>query len=239
MSGSETPFFPLVAQVEFLVILLLMAASAIYNWLQKKKEGQQDEWAEFEGRPTSTQQQKPSDWEEELRRLLEGETPKSQPPPLPPPPVIREHQRNVPTAPPVVHPQPAPLAPKAPVVKTHRALCEHCQGAIEFPANLMGDDIHCPHCYRQTRLYPHIETIAERRRHQAQVASTAPPMETISRGGLESATIAAHRMAVAQTRRDERPAEVQQVIAMFRQPRTARQAVIASVILNPPKALDS
>lgn len=250
MIGNEIQLTPLLGAsgVEFLVVLLLMAGSAIFNWWQKRKQGGQDEWSGLDRPQPPTRPGSPpqptTNWEEELRRMLEGQTPTA-PPPQAPPPVIREHR---PTPPPIPRPSSVPTPPRVPQpihsVKTYRGHCEHCQGHIEFPTNLMGDDIRCPHCNQQTRLYPYSETAVERRAHRAEgspvLSGSSAPTLTAAQQALaarfaESAPRSSHAATV---HRREITGEVQEVVSMFRSPRTARQAVIASIILNPPKALE-
>lgn len=243
MSGSDLHIIPMLAAsgVEFLVILVIMAASAIFNWLQKRKQGDEDEWSGLDKpsqppSPTSTSR-KTTNWEEELRRMLEGETPAAPPAA---PPVIREQR----TPPPLPRTTPAPLAPPVRTVKTYRAHCEHCDGHIEFPSDLMGTDIRCPHCYQQTRLNPYGDTAVERRAHRPELSPVLPSHTAVAPTHAQHALAArfaetAPRSSqAAKVQRRQISGEVREVVSLFRNPRTARQAVIASIILNPPKSTE-
>src|SRR5690349_7447621 len=95
----------------FWIAVVIIIGSAIYNWLQKKKEanGEQAAPPRDSSRPgatpprTSTHTPRPSQpvsWEEELRRLLEGDAPVAPPPP---PIVVVERK---PAAPPPLPPKP-------------------------------------------------------------------------------------------------------------------------------------
>ncbi|MBA4150626.1 MAG: hypothetical protein H0X66_21140 [Verrucomicrobia bacterium] len=245
MNGSDIQVVPLFAAgVEFLVVLLIMAASALFNWWQKRKQGEQDEWSGLDqptppNAPTSAPRQT-TNWEEELRRMLEGEQPAAPPAA---PPVIREQRPTPRTA--TSRPMPSPTPPPVQPVKTYRGDCEHCNGHLEFPSNLTGSDIRCPHCHRQTRLFPLTEIIAEPRPQRPDLSPV--PRRT----AVQAPTHAEHALAArfaevaprgsshaAVVQRRETSYEVQKVVSLFQHPRTARHAVIASIILNPPKALE-
>ena len=88
------------------VMLAIVVISAISSWLQKRNEknsqpepwGGEDEETPRQQRPGSVSPPAPHpnpalNWEEELKRLLDGKPPLdgtvSTPPPLPPPPVTR------------------------------------------------------------------------------------------------------------------------------------------------------
>jgi hypothetical protein len=102
------------AAADSLITLLIFAAIAlISHWLQQRRKGQEPE-APGEKVPPPVRgpggapaPSRPQNWEEELRRLLQGETPAS-PPPAPPP--------TRPKPPPIPQP-PRPVQP-APVTRT-------------------------------------------------------------------------------------------------------------------------
>ncbi len=254
MSGS-LHFEPILAAsgIEFLVVLLIMAASAIFNWFQKRKNGQ-DDWSNVEKPTTTPKPGKPaSAWEEELRRMLEGDAPTPSAPTPPvireqPRPVIREQARPVPPPHPFSPPNPVPKAtalrpPEVHSKKIYRGHCEQCEGHIEFPSDMMATDIRCPHCNKVTRLYPHTETVMERRNHKVQIAATkaVPWLEKLkeSQRGRPSAFSPISKPAVPSDPGErKKSAEIQQVVSLLGNPRTARQAIIASTILNPPKAME-
>src|SRR5687767_14333810 len=80
------------AGVEVIVFLVIAGISALWNWWQNRNKS---DWTkETTPQPGQRPQQKTTDWEDELRRMLEGDQPghKPTPPPPPvsqPPPVIR------------------------------------------------------------------------------------------------------------------------------------------------------
>ena len=96
------------------VVLAIVIISALTSWYQSrnKKSGQPEPWGGEDDEtyrqqrtgsssPSAPNSNQPLNWEEELKRLLEGKPPLdgtvSAPPPMPPPPV----HRRVPPPPPV------------------------------------------------------------------------------------------------------------------------------------------
>ena len=236
------------AGVEALVILVIMAASAVFNWIQKR--GQKgNEWEDIERRPTAppTTHKPTVNWEEELRKMLD--VPSPQPPPVAPPPVIPQH-KPTPAPPPIPAPAQRPTMHVPPVfqqVKMYKGHCEECGGHIEFPSNLMGETIVCPHCYKHTALQPYGDTRVEQITHQTEIASLKESASAYERASHLDKAVAQRfqqleQQPVAITSVEnykKRSAEIDSVVAMLRNPKTARQAVIASVVLNPPKALEA
>ena len=102
-----------------ITIVIFIAIAIVSSWL-KKKQAPDESWPDQPAPPLPGQPQrpapprpKPASWEEELRKLLEGDEP-AQPPP--PPVVVYEKPKPVrppPVAPrPVVPPRPAPVLVK-------------------------------------------------------------------------------------------------------------------------------
>jgi hypothetical protein len=216
---------------------------AIASWIQRKNEAkaaeerqQQESWFQEEpatraGEP-APRQSKPAkaDWEEELRMLLEGKTPAPKPKPAAPAP------RAAPPAPvvsrPVAPPPPLPAAPR-PVVEPvaesrpafitaapklvsdidgdyfHKGLCVHCGGRLLFPQGAIGHTLNCPHCNTDTPLRPSAAL------EQQNVAASA-----YSRRGAPGESLAAD------------------VADQFSKRDSAQQAVVASIVFGPPKALE-
>jgi hypothetical protein len=247
-------FSPMLAAggVEFFVFLLIMAASAIFNWLQKR--GKETDWSEVE-KPLSPEQEQSRggtfDWEQELRRMMAIPAPQ-----LAPPPVIREHRPTPPTPTPVPAPatKPEPASPPGMAVsrdfgqtKHYKAHCEHCGGHIEFPANLMGESVLCPHCYKQTVLHPFGETKLEQIMHRTELAVLQESASAYQRAEQLDQSVAERlgaidRQPVQATHVEhlqKRSEEIQATVSMLRTPQSARQAILASVILAPPKALET
>jgi hypothetical protein len=194
-------------------IIMLMLLFAASNWLKRRAEPEESEqWPdEIEpgdqppdhrrtaapGEPGARPVR--SSWEEELRRLLEGESRRPEPKPTPPaPPPIR---------PAVVTPsRPVPAPPSLPPVT---AGTPHGKvQTIGQTALLLG----------RTRELQRRAT-DELRRAKAQI------------GGRP--------IVSPQERRHDQSEEIRQARGWFRNPQAARQAVIASVILGPPRALTS
>lgn len=169
--------------------------------------------------------------------------------PQSPPPIIREHKPE----PPIQSvPERATMAlPKVfEEVKTYKGHCQNCGGHIEFPSNMTGDTIECPHCYQQTALEPIQESRLEKVMHRTErnvlsesatvyerashlQESVAAQMAEISRQPVPSIT------SINVDHFKKRSAEIDQVVALLRRPQTARQVILASVILGPPKAFET
>jgi hypothetical protein len=203
-----------------LIIILLMLLSAVSNWL--KKRGQPDEtemWPdETEPRDPRSPSRRPGppeggegrpvtrSWEEELRRLLEGE---SRPP-----------QREGRPA-----PVPPPLRPV--IVTTHEPA--HARPAPSPVADAAG---------RPSTIQTIGEVaLAKMRTHELKRRASeevARAEKQIGRRLFKPATIA----RVAGARGNLTSNEIVQARSWFRSPESARQAVIASVILGKPRGLE-
>lgn len=263
LAASPAPMF---ASIEGAIItILIVAGGAVFNWLRGKSAD--SDWGDLEKpRPTANPPPRhPSSppansWEEELRRALEGNNPRpAAPPPLPAPPPRRApaptpppQRRPASTPPPrpAVAKRPAPTPP--PVsrpstthvfneTKIYRAHCAHCGGHIQFPSPLMGDTVPCPHCHRPTELQPFSPTRVEQLSHQRELYS----FKESTAAHQKASHLTAH---VAETARSDRSSAVsarqrrsmaaEQVVSNLRRPDTARQAIIAALVLSPPKALE-
>ena len=218
------------------VMLAIVVISALSSWFQKRnqKDGQAEPWG-GEDEETSRQQRsggntsapnsnQPLNWEEELKRLLEGKPPldstASSPPPMPPPIV-----RRVP---------PPPSLPQK-VSRESQGVDEESIASREGsspwsdtsydslpePTKPLANLEHTTQAYqRATKLH---ETVAARMRHvNEQTEKHGRPL-------------AATRVV----RRDIGSPDARAVVALLRQPATARQALLASFVLAPPKALES
>lgn len=214
--------------IAFVVIMLL---SALGNWLKQRKSqspepGEEEPPAPPFGRPGTTRPETGSppgrpkplfDLEGELRRLF-GEEPGAPPAPVPPP-----LMREAPAAPPPIVPRPelaaepdeefvpVPLPAGTHFPKTARDL--DAQPEPAFALASMGES-------------------ASAYRRGSSVDDTAGTKLQAARTFTEQHKPLGPR---AQTRRVS--PEAAAVLALLRQPRTARQAVLASVILSSPKAV--
>lgn len=222
----------------FVVILLL---SGVSNWL-KRRQAEKEE-AELQRtqppRPAGPHPAPPPppaerpalNWEEELRRLLSGESEPPSPPPVrrvepPPPPVM---------APPPLAPKPMVAAP-APRTAAPPTIDEDSDVTpLRLPAG--------------THFAPTAESLDSENAPEFELATMAESADAYRRASqLQAHTEARLQQILAQTSNAVpveprttlrgRSPDVAQVVAQFRHPRTARQAILASVILNPPKALE-
>jgi len=133
--------------IQFLVVIGFALLTALYNWFKKKQEakGQQETWTDEPPRstppgggrppikqPVSAPPPKSVSWEEELRRLLEGNQPAA---PSPPPVIVREAPRR----PPPLPAAPAPVVPRPVVVRqTPLVMRPVDEQDIGLPVNLPG-----------------------------------------------------------------------------------------------------
>ncbi|MDH7502617.1 MAG: hypothetical protein QHJ82_07895 [Verrucomicrobiota bacterium] len=246
----------IIASIEgLLVFVVIVLLSALSNWLKQKKELEQQRRRNLQGppvvagrspqgRPAPTSQPPQPvlppklDWEEQLRRLLEGDVgapepevvaepvptsaepapKKSVPPPLIPqtgPMKPQEHvqqapaERGVPPGPSQVAPSPVSPAASPP------AKAEQPYTGTSVSAELAK-----------------LEASAAAYKRAAELAAqTAAKLEEIARlrgvGGYARSRVPTGGVSP----------EVQQVREMLGNPRSASQALIAAVILGPPRAL--
>jgi hypothetical protein len=196
-----------------LLLLIFVAVSIISSWLQKKQKGQQDEEEEAQppkrrphgpsapppppvGRPVP----RPRSWEEELKRLLEGQIEEPPAPPPPPTPVVVQPRPPAPRVPP---PLPARTA------ESPRP-AEHSPVEVTFQA--------LPGLTQATHAYAEASTMEEKvQQHLREV--TQKPV------GL---TKVLHRASTA---------EATGARALIRDRHSVRSALLASIILGPPRGL--
>lgn len=109
---------------------------------------------------------------------------------------------------------------------------------------MMGDTILCPHCYTQTTLLPFEDTRLEQLKHQTELVVLKESASAYERAEHLDDVVAA-RLSAASSKPvpttkvenfKQRSAEVEQVLNLLRHPQTARQVVLASMILGPAKA---
>ena len=214
------------------VMLAVVVISALSSWFQSrnKKDGQPQPWGGEDEEtyrqqrtgstsPSAPNPNQPSNWEEELKRLLEGKPPLdgtvSAPPP-PPPPIIRR------TPPPV----PAPVSRESVGIDEESIASRESSSPWKDtsldslpeptkPLATLGKSTHAYH--RATHLH---ETVAARMRHVDE--------QTEKHGKPLHAPVPLARGINTDARA---------VVALLRQPATARQALLASFVLAPPKAL--
>jgi hypothetical protein len=196
--------------VQFFLTIAFVIMVAVFNWFKRRSQSEEppETGSERKFTPPNRPQRpqtgtvpppiaprpppRKTNWEEELRRLLEGES-------TPAPPPVRE---TAPAPPPLPAPTPVytmPLpAPIRPVsVKQERRLPVELAELSAAPASQLD------------------ERVAERLR---QIANQVERHAVRPRAALASL-------------------EVAEALALVRNPRSLRSAVMASVILGPPKAL--
>jgi hypothetical protein len=252
MIANVTNTSPLLAagSLGAIVFLVVVAVVVLVNWLRKKKDD--DQWRQSthnappsragQPRASAPPVSKAANWEEELRRMLEMDQPGS----MPAPPIVRQKQ---PAPPPLPKAAAAPAPPPPPIfgpTKTYKAHCDSCGTHIEFASAMMGESIICPHCYQQTTLQPFMQTRVEEITHKPHLASFQDSAGAHQRASHIDEDVATrfqdlttkHVPATTISARRLRSAETLQVISLLRTPQTARQVILASVILSPPKALE-
>lgn len=249
----------LAAGIESLFIFLLIAGgSAVINWLKKKGENSDTltdadfprpsrrEPPPLPGSTRPAPAAKPAkNWEEELRRMLEGTVPTTR---TPPPVVVQERKAPVSRPPAPVMPEPAGRSlPKAFQENFYKAHCNHCGEHIEFPASAMEEIAPCPHCHQATVLRPFQDTSVEALAHKKVLSQFNASTRSYQEVSDLSRRVAAHmheagHQAVGLTsalKREKGWPEVAETVAQFRNAKTIRSAIVASVILAPPKALEN
>ncbi len=248
----------MLASIEFFIFLLIAGGTALFNWLKQRSEreaelkqthlppppARQRESTINRGSPPplSEPPKRTRSWEDELRDMLEGTTPTTRTP-EPPPVVIPE--RKVPPLPQKSAPPPVRTPPFERIYKAH---CNHCGGHIEFPASDMEGLVACPHCNRATVLRPFMDTPVEVLSHQKSLSALASPDRKHDTLAEFRERIASHMhgtsprpVALDSLRtkaHKQEQAELAEVRGFFRNARTVRPAIIASLILGKPKALE-
>ncbi len=218
-----------------LVFVVIVLLSSLSNWLKERSEKRKQAERQAPSNrdvlspgptaesapgpiPPSTKESGGQDWERELRRLFGEEeappAPRPLPPPLPAsaPPPVTVRRFEIPPRPAEPEIQPIQLPPGTHFAPTAEALDQE-----EAPTfQLAGLEESANAYLRASQLQEHAAA-----RMQQAVALTAHP-----------AAAAAKRM----TR--ERSAEVSRVLAQLRRPTTARETVLATMILGTPRSLE-
>jgi hypothetical protein len=207
---------------KLIFLIVIVVITALHSWW-KKKHGEPEEgdqpWPGQPQRPGQPPQRRPpgtaprpapppkaTNWQEELRRLLEGETaPRPQPAPPPvlaqPPPLPRP-------------PRQQPAAPPPFLARTQIPVPD------EGREQETGLPVKMPSLEQSAQAYLHARTLDARiteRLKQVEQAVISHPKPQIRR---------------------ETSAAVRHGLALLRDRPSQRAAIIASVILGPPKALE-
>ncbi|MBU6400920.1 MAG: hypothetical protein KGS61_11420 [Verrucomicrobia bacterium] len=219
-----------------LVVVLFIVLSAVSNLLRRKSSRSEEDGAQTPAPPAdhpalrpppplaprpAARPPKPVDWQEELRRLLAGQT--EAPPPIrvPPPTPL--------AAPPSIRP-PQIRAGVAPPTSGVEAAAAGLATLRESQA-----------AYQQARQMD--EAVSERLEQRGALSQA---MSVYQQASLLDQQVAVRLHAVTSrpvrpttvVRRTVHSVEISQTRALFRHPATARQAVIAAVILGPPPGLE-
>lgn len=194
----------------FLIFLLIAAGSAFFNWLKKRGEKTED-WSNEENRPgtpvdrdypapppLAPRREPTTNWEEELRRMLEGGSSQETPPPV-----------QVPRPAPVYRPVPPPIATVKRTVTP--VFVQEEEGPAIEPPSLAKAKVG----YERAS---HIEdNVASHFKHMAQ-----------------------HPVALTSTGfHMNRTPEIDRARTFLKNRASIREALIASIILSPPKALEN
>ncbi len=214
-----------------LVFAVIVLLSGLSNWL-KQRQARREEEQSRQSRPIDRgrdavpplvhppQAPEDADWERELRRLF-GEEPESPPSrPLPAPPPLEAQ-------PPPLHPRPDTVV-LPPRREPSLEPAASARGADEVPAPSVedlireGGVIHLPSGQATAALHGVSsilgKTVAHTRAESPIEAQVARPM---------------------QSRQRVLSPEIARVRAQLRQPRTAREVFLATVLLGPPRGLEA
>ncbi len=220
----------------FLIFLVIAGISAVAEWLKKKRLREQaGDVSETElsappdrtagpSSPATNAEGKPlSQWEEEIRRMLNGLDPQVPVPPPLPPPIVRQ------TPPPVYQSRPVVVAVE--------------EGESEEPVPTYLSSMESPDsAYRRAAGLK--QTVDGRMASAATFGNAADAwnragsIDARIRAQLSEASNLLHHAPVGKVNR-HRSDDAERLVATFRNPATARQAVIASFVLSPPKALEN
>jgi hypothetical protein len=96
------------------VLIALVVASGIANWLSKRRAEKNGELPPSDQQPSAPPPVAPPDWEERLRRMLGEDLPPASPPPTAAPPPIIRPVTPPRSAPPLLRPARQPMPPAPP-----------------------------------------------------------------------------------------------------------------------------
>ena len=214
-------------------LLVFLGIGVISNWLKNRQQPDEtgaDPAPPLDQKPRPT---KAAKWEEELRRILEGGETESAPAPRPPPVIVQEKHRPAPS-PRAVAPPPVPRPSRVTVPEVN----EEDEGL----------PVHMPTLTESAQAYLRGSTIddrvAERMRARGAMAEAAAAHQRASNIDVQAAGHLQHRAASVvhcspQSRANANRPQIAQARALVRQRQSLQSAIIASVILGPPKALEN
>lgn len=200
---------------KLIVIVVIIGAAMIHSWIKRKQEEAEARETDPDAPqrkppplPSEPSPRSPGGWQEELRRLLQGEAPT----PSPRPPVSRPKPA---VPPPVIKPTPEPAAPRPFLARS------------SIPVPEMGREMEVGLSVRPVSLDQ--ASAAHQRASHLQQSVVQRMQETTSKVSTHAATVLAARRATNADR----------VRLLLREKETQRSAILASVILGPPRAVES
>lgn len=225
-AGGFQPLFAV--SLDTIVFLVIVVVTLLGKLFGKKELEAEDEWPKEDtnsnrrNRASTTGSAGALDWEEEMRRLLEGKPPRD-PGSVQPPPLVREIPR----------PSPPPLKSVP---------------ASKDPAHCVNEESHS--LDRDSRSWDvESPSLDHRGSPQIQLASLSESASSYSRAQDLHEQVAARMREVDELRKrvpklpgrraGGKSADAAKVVTMLKSPQTARQAIIATMILGPSKAFES
>ncbi len=212
----------MLAGIESLIgLLIFVAISILASWLQKKQrqQGQDMPAPPPPRRPRGAgvpvpapapPPQKPLSWEEELKKLLEGHLPQEEAPTAPPPPIVIQVPRPL--------PPPLPATP-APETHAHKSVFDVVEE--KNPADISVEPAFRP-----------LPQLTE----SAQAYHQASHLDDKVQAHLREVTQRPVGLTQVQHRTAGTP-EGSAALALLRNPKSIRSALLASIILGPPRSL--
>ena len=226
-SAADAAFFlPLLADGQPLwLLLLIVLGSAIVDWFKKRAASANPDSSPEKPAPrsqaksvpppsTSTPSPPVTNWEEELRKLLGVEQPPPKPTPAPPPPPLVPRTIDV-------RPKPPPPLVVVPAVPDRR------------PAPLAKIDPQ----FLEARRVATVQLPDLRESSTTYLQASRMPDQVTDQLKKVDQQTEQHLVRAVPTLSRFNPIEVSSVVSLLRRPETARQGIIASVILAPPKGL--
>ena len=236
-----------------ITIVVFAVLSAISNAIQRKREKQADEWpdASIPGAPAPTAApQKPlSGWEEELRRLLKDPSAPPEPPvPREMPPAIPLPQQN---PAPVSIPPAKATRPVRPALRTRRMAPmdppgEEGEGNLNLPTlagSTQGVDTASRLPQAMEERFKNLTVALGRMTQAKEAVASASQIGNRARqhvlAGASSSQLPAMGSirSLAPSARESLSRDAREATALLRERSGTRQALIASLILGPPKAM--
>jgi hypothetical protein len=209
----------------FWIMVAIAIGSAVLEWVQKRRQAKGGEGpGERPVLPSPPEAEQPApvpgDWQEELRRMLDGSGPRPAPPSPPPVPTVLEPAPERP--PPISQPRPFDDAPP-PVLKPTRPV-------VIFPTSPDPEP----------ELAPAPSMVLADFRESEAAHQRANSIDVLTADRLQVASARTDHHPIRQAMRPTRnaPPDVKQIHAWLKDPRTARQVMAASFILGPPRALE-